>query len=360
MTFDDRMDFLAEDEIWNDEEEISRKYPRQDAPGIFEIDTETDLDTHFGLWKFPTIPSPRARWADVDLFGTASAKPVAPMIAWLPMPDVLPCRMKVRHYGDGRAHSGELLDGARKLYNAMSFKVLRDGWGFNTFVTITAKYLGLTSHAEFAELMPVMNKAVAGWLRARPKRSARFRITEETNHSYIFVLERSGYTHGLHVHLLCSIPATIRKEFRTFLVDWWERQAGLAVPTNAVNVQYTQSGCRDRHYANQTVKFRYIIKTVREDAHVFDRECRERLAVDFMKPWLRHGERPDILPIRTRQIFGISRDLNTKARRKWGEEVGWTFVSKFDQRRLDELYSGSEVAAWHARVIDEPEWWQLY
>lgn len=47
-------------------------------------------------------------------------------------------------------------------------------------------------------------------------------------------------------------------------------------------------GGRDRHYANQAVKFRYLIKTVREDAHAFDREGRKRLAVDFMKPWWRH------------------------------------------------------------------------
>ncbi|MDG4670987.1 hypothetical protein P9A16_07620 [Shinella sp. 838] len=285
---------------------------------------------------------------------------VTPAKVWLPLPVVLPCRMKVRQYIDGRVHSGELLDEARKLYNAMSFKVLRDGWGFNTFITVTAKYLGLTSHAEFAALIPVMNKAVAGWLKARPKRSARFRMTEEANHSYIFVLERSGYTHGLHVHLLCSIPAALRKEFRAFLVDWWEEQAGLAVPTNAVDVQYSDSWGRPEHYSNQAWKFRYMVKTVREDAYAFDNEGRKRLAVEFMKPWLPHGERPDILPVRTRQVYGISRDLDRKARQKWGEEVGWTFVSKFDQRRLDELYSGSEVAAWHARVIDEPDWWQLY
>lgn len=293
-------------------------------------------------------------------YETRDEERMMPAKVWLPLPVLLPCRMKMREYVDGRAHSGELLDEARKLYNAMSFKVLRDGWGFNTFITVTAKYLGLTSHAEFAALIPVMNKAVAGWLKARPKGSARFRMTEETNHSYIFVLERSGYTHGLHVHLLCSIPTALRKEFRAFLVDWWERQAGLAVPTNAVDVQYSDSWGRPEHYSNQAWKFRYMVKTVREDAYAFDDEGRKRLAVEFMKPWLRHGERPDILPVRTRQVYGISRDLDTKARQKWGEEVGWTFVSKFDQRRLDELYSGSEVAAWHARVIDEPEWWQLY
>ncbi|ANH03179.1 hypothetical protein shn_03405 [Shinella sp. HZN7] len=343
-----------------DDEEISRKYPRQDASGIFEIDTETDIDTHFACWKFPIIPSPCARWADVDLFGTAFVKPTAPMKNWLPMPDTLPCRKKVRQYVDGRAYSGELRDEARKLYNAMSFKVLRDGWGFNTFITVTAKYLGLTSHAEFATLIPVMNKAVAGWLKARPKRSARFHMTEETNHSYIFVLERSGYTHGLHFHMLCTVPVDLRDEFRVFLADWWEQQSGLAAPKNAVDVKYSNSWGRPEHYANQALKFRYTIKTVPEDFWVFDHEGRKQYAVEFMKPWLPHGERPDILPIRTRQIYGISRDLDTKARQKWGEEVGWTFVSKFDQRRLDELYSGSEVQAWQARLINEPDWWELY
>lgn len=360
MTFDDRKNVLPEDEIWDDEEEIARKYPRQDALGIFEIDTETDIDTHSALWKFPIILSPRTRWADVDLFGTAPAKPRASMKTWLPMPNVLPCRMKVRQYVDGREHSGELRDEARKLYNAMSFKVLRDGWGFNTFITVTAKYLGLTSHAEFAALIPVMNKAVAGWLKARPKRTARFHLKVETKHSYIFVLERSGYRHGLHFHLLCSIPVALREEFRAFLVDWWEGQASLAVPTNAVDVQYSDSWGRPEHYTNQAVKFRYMIKTVREDTYAFDWEGRKRFAIEFMKPRLSYGERPDTLPIRTRQIYGISRDLDTKARRAWSEEVGWAFVSKFDQRRLDELYSGSEVAAWHARFIEEPEWWRLY
>lgn len=300
------------------------------------------------------------RMTSLPEYETWNEERMTPAKVWLPQPVVLPCRMKVRQYVDGRAHSGELLDEARKLYNAMSFKVLRDGWGFNTFITVTAKYLGLTSHAEFAAFIPVMSKAVAGWLKARPKRSARFHLAEDANHSYIFVLERSGYTHGLHVHLLCSIPAALRKEFRAFLVDWWERQARLAVPTNAVNVQYSNSGGRDRHYLNQAVKFRYMIKTVQEDAYAFDHEGRKRFAVDFMKPWLRDGERPEILPVRTRQIYGISRDLDTKARQKWGEEVGWTFVSKFDQRRLDELYSGSEVAAWVARFMDAPDWWQLY
>lgn len=291
---------------------------------------------------------------------TPPAPEPEPERVYLPMPVVLPCRTKVKQYVDGRAHSGELLGEARKLYNAMSFKVLRDGWGFNTFVTVTAKYLGLTSHAEFAALIPVMNKAVAGWLKARPKRTARFHLTEKTAHSYIFVLERSEYKHGLHFHLLCSIPETVQKEFRAFLTDWWEGQAALAVPKNAVHVRFFNSGSRVEHYLNQTIKFRYMTKTVGLDEHAFDQEGRLRYAVEFMKPWYRHGERPDILPIRTRQIYGISRDLDTKARQVWGEEVGWMFVSKFDQRRLDELYSGSEIAAWHARFIDEPEWWLRY
>lgn len=400
MTFDDRLHTMTYEEAW----EIERRYHTPVAPGIYEVDFYFDPFGHLNDWDSANDPAPSETvfrecnstqapilnanpfrpgefWSaslsrhllpggqmsigpdwqvsGVDVIHTPGAADAAGTAHFL-KPEVLPCRMKVKHFVDGRAHSGELQDEARKLYNAMSFKVLRDGWGFNTFITVTAKYLGLTSHAEFAALMPVMNKAVADWLKARPKRSARFGMTEETNHSYIFVLERSGYTHGLHVHLLCSIPVALRKEFRAFLVDWWDEQAGLAVPTNAVNVQYSHSGGRDRHYANQAVKFRYLIKTVREDAHAFDLEGRKRLAVDFMKPWLRHGERPDILPVRTRQIYGISRDLDTKARQKWGEKVGWTFVSKFDQRRLDELYSGSEVTAWVARFLDAPNWWQLY
>lgn len=275
------------------------------------------------------------------------------------MPQVLPCRMKVKQYVDDRPHRPGLVDEARKLYNAMSFKVIRDGWGFNTFITVTAKYLGLTSHSEFAALIPMMNKAIAGWLRARPKLSARYHLKGRVDHSYIFVLERSEYKHGLHFHMLCSVPVALRKEFYVFLRDWWELQAGLAVPTNAVDVRYSDSAAWFRHYDNQVRKFRYMIKTVREDVFTFDQDGCKQLAVEFMKPWLSHGVRPDLLPIRTRQIYGISRDIDTKARQKWGQEVGWQFVSKFDQRRFSELYSGSEIPAWHARLNGEADWWTL-
>jgi hypothetical protein len=283
-----------------------------------------------------------------------------PERAYLPMPVVLPCRMKVKQYVDGRVHREGLGDEARKLYNAMSFKVLRDGRGFNTFVTVTAWYLGLTRHAEFGELISVMNKAIAGWLKARPKRTARFHLTEEVEHSYIYVLERSGYEHGLHFHLLCSIPPSVRKEFRTFLADWWEAQAGLDVPTNAVHVQGFDGGGPVGHYVRQSIKFRYIMKTIRPGVVCFDQESRQRYAIEFMKPWFRRGVRPDLLPIRTRQLYGISRDLDVQARKVWGEEVGWTYLSKADQGRFDELYNGSEVAAWQARFIDEPDWWKRY
>ena len=192
---------------------------------------------------------------------------------WGPMPQVLPCRMKVKQYVDDRPHRPGLVDEARKLYNAMSFKVIRDGWGFNTFITVTAKYLGLTSHSEFAALIPMMNKAIAGWLRARPKLSARYHLKGRVDHSYIFVLERSEYKHGLHFHMLCSVPVALRKEFYVFLRDWWELQAGLAVPTNAVDVRYSDSAAWFRHYDNQVRKFRYMIKTVREDVFTFDQDC---------------------------------------------------------------------------------------
>ena len=332
----------------------------RDAAGISEVDFDFDLETSCSACKFPDIALPPTPLADVDLFGTSTAKPVTPPKLSSPMPEVLPCRMTVKSYVDGRPHSGELGDEARRLYDAMSFKALRDGWGFNTFVTVTAQYLGFESHAEFAAMIPAMNKAMAGWLKASPKRSARFYQDESSNHSYIYVLERSGFRHGLHFHMMCTVPVKLRKEFRCFLADWWERQACLAVPSNAVDVKYSQSGGRDRQFDNQAIKFRYMIKTVREDVYTYDKEGRKRLAAEFMKPWRPNGVRPDILPIRTRQIYGISRDLDVKARRDWAEEVGWFFVSKLGQGRLDELYSGSEISAWHARFIGAPHWWKSY
>jgi hypothetical protein len=360
MTYYDRVELPPEDEFWDEDREIERKYPRQDAPGIFEVHFDTDLATHTNEWRFPKVPLRRANGADLDLFGTSRREPTTPKPIWTAMPAVLPSKMKVKQHVDGRAHSGGLGDETRKLYNAMSYKVLRDGWGFNAFITVTAKYLGLFSHAEFAEMIPEMNKAIAGWLQARPKRSARYFLTEPADHSYIFVLERSGYRHGLHFHMMCSIPVALRKEFHAYLRDWWENRACLAVPTNAVDVRYSDSGSRSKHYTNQAIKFRYLIKTVQQHAYAFDRDGERCWAVDFMMPWWPRFGRPDTLPIRTRQIYGISRDLNMKARREWGQKVGWNFVSKIDQRRLSEIYSGSEIPAWQARFVGEPGWWKQY
>lgn len=260
-----------------------------------------------------------------------------------PVLDILPSKKQVRTGSEIRSRPGMLQDEARLLYNAMSFKVWSDGRGFDTLISVSARYLGITSHAEFAALIPEMNKAIKAWLangcdKTRQRYSRRCRPVPKQDHWYIYVVER-GYRHGLHIHELCMVPRELQTAFRVFLKGWWEGQAGMAVPENAVHVKFARSANAYAQYERHQFLFRYMIKTINPDLVARHRDGSFRPAVEVMKPLWRFGLKPDFLPIACRQLYGISRNLDRAAQAEAG------FRSKFDQGRLGELYDGSEVRA---------------
>ncbi len=260
---------------------------------------------------------------------------------WGPKLDVLVSRRPSPPPKAVASRLGMLNAEVRLLYNAFSFKTWQNGRGFDTLITVSAWHLGITNHAEFASLIPSMNKAIKEWLangkdRPRYRRARSCRSIESVDHQYIYTLER-GYRHGLHFHELCVVPPELQAHFRLFVRNWWEMKACMAISENAVNVKFAHSSRPNRQYERQQFWFRYIIKTMNPDLAV--RKCDGSLLsmVDVMKPLWRWGRKPEILPIACPQLYGIGRNLDQAAQKRTG------FRSKFDAGRFDEIYDGSEV-----------------
>ena len=271
---------------------------------------------------------------------------------WGPVLDVLESKKRPLVPKAMKPRPGMLHAEVRLLYNALSFKTWQNGRGFDTMITVSASYLGITDHAEFGALLPKMNKAIQEWLangsdKRRYRRGRSYRPVESTLHQYIYVLER-GWKHGLHVHELCVVPPELQADFRLFLTNWWETKACMAIPQNAVNVKFAHSTNARRQYEKQEFWFRYLIKTMNPDLGVRDKCGIYRPMVAVMKPLWRRGMKPEILPIGCPQLYGIAMSLNKAEQQKVG------FRSKFDAGRLDELYDGSEVRPGLIRAIGIP------
>lgn len=339
-------------------------------PGVSEVNFDTfDPSTHVSeaalassrqsdLCRYPEVhmnagPATsnypeRASEHPVDLTQNAkgSGSP------WGPVLDVLESKKLPRVRKRRKPRWGMLHTEVRLLYNALSFKTWQNGRGFDTLITVSASYLGMTDDAEFAALLPSMNKAIHEWLangsdRPRYRRGRSYRPVKSTLHQYIYVLER-GWQHGLHVHELCVVPPQLQAEFRLFLTNWWQMQACLAIPKNAVNVKFAHSTNPRRQYERQQFWFRYLIKTMNPHLAVRDNRGVYRSMVDIMKPLWRWRMKPEILPVGCAQLYGISRSLDKAEQKRVG------FRSKFDAGLFEELYDGSEVKAGLIRAIGIP------
>lgn len=286
-----------------------------------------------------TTISPDWQVSSPEMAPTKPTSPV-PERVWLPMPKVLPCKMKPRVPKPVGPRLPMLRDEVRRLYNAASFKTWQNGWGFNTHISITARAMGFTDHAEFAALIPEMNKELQRWLgngrnKERERLSRRCRPIDGQQHSYVYVVEY-GYRHGLHAHELCVVPKELKKPFEQKVRDWWELKAGMALPDEAIHVRYAHKGSAYEQHRLQVIWFRYLIKSMAPGMLVRDCNGRVRAAEEVFKPWRKHTLG---IPIGVPQLFGISRNLDRGAQAEAG------FRSKFARGCVDELYDSSEVTS---------------
>lgn len=245
----------------------------------------------------------------------------------------------------------------RNLYDAMSFLTWHTGLFFNASVTLNASALGFSNHKEFVALLPHWHKEMNRYLfdastqtvrprsRAPTKRSIGQPKYERVRHPHYWIqVVEYARDKGLHVHVLCVVPKRSAAIFEEKTLKWWNKQSPGKPESNGIVCKFRKPiGLRAEH-EQQVFLFRYIIKTVSDayffsDAHGHCHSCRK-----IFKP-----EPNDCTPVfvEVPQLYGISHQISLGAQRKEG------FVSKFNQRLFDEIYSGWEFPAKVERDRDQ-------
>ena len=234
-----------------------------------------------------------------------------------------------------------------KLFNAASFLIWSTGKHFNTMITVSAKELGFSDHAEFMKLMPVWHKEMARWMmngtdRFR-RRASRKCLPEASQPHYWISVAEYARDQGFHVHVLCVLPKGLKKAFVAKAWDWWVRHAKQVPTKAALDFECRWPTKQRTQYARHVSLLRYVLKTT-ADVPVLDREGRQwsLRRVVWAKP-------NDCTPVwvMVPQLAGICRALNSKVQQ---DEA---FESSFDQLDFSFVFGNWEYGMWQARMEQE-------
>jgi len=232
-----------------------------------------------------------------------------------------------------------------RLYQAMSFMNWRYGVMFNCHVVLTFKLMGFADHRTPVSLMASWNQAMKRWLavgpdkpRARWKKRARAGAASE--HLWMYAVEH-GRDQGLHAHELCVVPREQVAAFTAYAKAWWERAAGMKLPEEAVYVRHRRVGDEEKGYRRQVGWFRYVVKTLGNEVTITDHEGRLHNGRQIFGLKDAYWESS---PVEVPRLAGVCRALSRK------EQVAAGFVSRWDEGRLEELFTGWEFEARRERL----------
>lgn len=186
------------------------------------------------------------------------------------------------------------------LYEGMAF-ALRLGMAMNVHVTVVYGRLGVSDDAAAHELL----EDFCAVLRKRAGE-------RKWPCAYAYAHERTR-DEGLHTHLLTVWPYGDRASFEKWVLRYFARRSGHAVPDpTAVVVQHKRDGDVERHW----LWFGYMTKGADPKQELRDVDDRHRLYPlgDLM---LRRHESGGV--VRCRKRVGLSRNLDWKARQNFGE-----------------------------------------
>ncbi|CCF18057.1 protein of unknown function [Pseudorhizobium banfieldiae] len=257
------------------------------------------------------------------------------------------CSMPVATGKHARHRWTLLVDEPRRLYNAMSFLTWQTGLYFNVHVTLTASSLGFADCKEFLTLMPHWHKELNRCLfdgsrkAARPDRQggrahrvSRCDLVRVDHPHYWMGVVEYARDHGVHMHVLCVVPKYAVKAFEEKTWSWWRLKSPGIAQANGIAFRTRHPSSAERRYDRQVELFRYIIKTTGENVVMRGQKDPIYTAREIFKPYPN-----DCTPVRIEagQLCGITHRLNEAEQKRAG------FVSRYDDGRFEEIYSGWEV-----------------
>jgi hypothetical protein len=232
----------------------------------------------------------------------------------------------------------------RKIYNAMSYAMWKDGIVMNSHVIIMWSMMGL-SEAEGDEILGDYLHKAQKWCQVgtkpRQRRVANARMGGQLR--YVWVHE-NDLRRGFHSHLLLYLPDGALQCFKA-----WSRKAlvdmtGKPLPERAFYLAPNRGKTEQDRVWLAWKWFRYLSKQLRPDAKIFWRDgdmgIHEAWVREVIKP-CRIRESPP-LPLKT--LVNVSQNIGAGAQRND------RYVSRWDACVFDEFYSGNEMFEWRRRV----------
>lgn len=273
--------------------------------------------------------------------------------------------VEVQKMEDGKHWQQTRLDpnSVAKLYNAMSFLNYQHGLFFNTHIVLSASALGFENHREFVSLLPLFHKELSRSLftneKSKPsssillggKRRVGKRMVNRVPHPHywIQVVEYSRDI-GLHVHILCSVPPSLKMVITEKSEDWWTMKSpGLPKERDNTNkdsetrLKGVYCGIKGKNqlwHVDQNVAktqhrmFSYIIKSMKTAPVCLDKDGKIWSAGNIFNPY--HSDCSPVI-VEVTNLCGASRSLDKSAQIKAG------YQSFFDDGYFDRIYSGDEM-----------------
>lgn len=232
----------------------------------------------------------------------------------------------------------------RKVYNAMSYAMWKDGVVMNTHLIILWSMMGLSESEGDAILRDYLHKAQK-WLRVgnkpRQRRVANARAGSELR--YVWVHENAP-NRGFHSHVLLRLPGSVRKDFETWSRKALTEMVGKHFPWKAFRLVFSYEKTEEGAVKRAWSWFRYLSKQLWPEDKI--RWCdgetgiQEALAREIVKPWPIRKSPP--LPLT--KLTGVSHNIGEGAQRD-DRYVSWWGACQFDS-----FYSGREMVEWRHRV----------
>lgn len=245
-----------------------------------------------------------------------------------------------------------------RLYNGFSYFNYSRGVSMNTFLTVSYEALGVYDHREAMKLHGLVNDKTQNWLGVGliPKMPNRRRVSTRaglgsSEHFYGYVVE-IGSKLRFHVHQLMWVPATTQFDpvtgrhlykatwLKHALRRWLSKQLKRHVPDEAVDVKYHAPCNPEADLRWQWDRFRYMAKSLGENAAYPDGSGGLVKARALFKP---DRFRP-MRPLFCAQQSGGSHNIWVLAQKKAD------FVSSFDAYEDHSLYSDWALRAYAERV----------
>lgn len=232
----------------------------------------------------------------------------------------------------------------RKVYDAMSYAMWKDGIVMNAHLIIVWSMMGLSPVEGDAVLGKYLHKAQK-WLRVgnkpRQRRVAKARVGSELRYIWVHENDRNR---GFHSHVLLRVPKGIRADFEIWSRKSLAAMTGKPFPWEAFKLVPGGDKTEEDAIKCAWMWFRYLSKQLQPEAKIRWRDSEARIqevsAREVVRPW--HIRESPALPLK--KLTGVSHNIGE------GNQRNDQFVSWWGAYQFDQFYSGHEMFEWRHRV----------